>query len=51
MIALYWLLVAVGTAADLDLAWTHDGWRMAGCTLFVGIVVLLRREIQEAIRV
>jgi hypothetical protein len=45
MIAVYALLLAVGAATELDLAWTHDGWRLAGCSVALVLVFFLRREL------
>jgi hypothetical protein len=47
MILMYWLLVAVGASTELDLAWQHDGWRLAGCSIFLLLVLACRRELLE----
>jgi hypothetical protein len=39
--------VLVAAATDLDLAWSHDGWRLAGCTLALAIICALRRDLLE----
>ncbi len=44
---MYLLLLAAGVATELDLAWTHDGWRLAGVALALGLLWMVRRDLTE----
>jgi hypothetical protein len=47
MILLYWFLIATCAGVDLDLAWHHDGIRLAGCSLALLAFLAVRRDLTD----
>ncbi len=44
----YTILLATGAATELDLAWTHDGWRLAGVSLCLALLWLVRGDLTRS---
>lgn len=45
---LYALLLATSAAVELDLAWMHDGWRLAGCSVALACLWTVRRDLTRS---